>query len=589
MGAFTQGGMAFGQGVGRGIRDYRERKEKRELLSGEAHAIYNELYSREEAGGKPLGKGEEEMLKKLENVGDMGTRELQGIISEYETGEKMDNLRLRKKILQQQAESAERKGTSEQGLMDYHKTMPSLEEGFQDPTYDEFENVPSYLLDPAKRQSGDPAIPEYDPVASPEQGPSLSMYKDIETKITSLPPLPPKHHAMSKKQADRWLDKELDVYEKAWGDASLELENHKNKGGSYVPPIPEREGLWGEIQSKADFLGRESFGDETYQKSRELSRKLDRAAERWEYLNKEKETNKHLPPMVVEGVEQDPLVTHDTSKVDANLAQNPSYYDPKMDAERLGSKTASGKNLADEGDTPIERREKLVSALADYDLTPEDRKKAIDMISEKYPKLKEVAAEAVSPSGKKLGFTIGGKFIPAKASVSSLSGGKGGLELSSITVNSDGEVTRILKPKAKLEQGQKTFINSAREFKNQAQELLDVVGSHGNWESSMMAFASEDSSAARAKLLSLPYRMAILYAKLVDPDSVAREGEVEAAKKYAIPIGFSTPNSVTEAALSSMLEEIMRRESSFYETENITPPETSSGSAGASGSNPLGY
>ena len=161
--------------------------------------------------------------------------------------------------------------------------------------------------------------------------------------------------------------------------------------------------------------------------------------------------------------------------------------------------------------------------------------------------------------------------------------------MSSVTVNSDGEVTRILKPKAKLEQGQKTFINSAREFKNQAQELLDVVESHGNWESSMMAFASEDSSAARAKLLSLPYRMAILYAKLVDPDSVAREGEVEAAKKYAIPIGFSTPNSVTEAALSSMLEEIMRRESSFYETENITPPETSSGSAGASGSNPLGY
>jgi len=100
MGAFTQGGMAFGQGVGRGIRDYRDRKEKRELLSGEAHAIYNELYSREEAGGKPLGKGEEEMLKKLENVGDMGTRELQGIISEYETGEKMDNLRLRKKIQQ---------------------------------------------------------------------------------------------------------------------------------------------------------------------------------------------------------------------------------------------------------------------------------------------------------------------------------------------------------------------------------------------------------------------------------------------------------------------------------------------------------
>merc|ERR1712072_1263240 len=124
----------------------------------------------------------------------MGTRELQGIISEYETDEKMEKLQLQKRILQQQTEAAERAGKSQAGLMKFHKDKPTMEEGFADPSFGEFKNVPAYLLDPAQRQLGDPVIPSYSelPNIDREYGPAtLEMEKDVEKIITEMPPMPP--------------------------------------------------------------------------------------------------------------------------------------------------------------------------------------------------------------------------------------------------------------------------------------------------------------------------------------------------------------------------------------------------------------
>ena len=91
--ALAAGLSSFGSSIGQGFQNYMAGREKRELLSGEAMAIYNEL------GRKGVRtQDEQKMFDKLEKAGDMGTRELQSIISEYETGEKMEQLQMQKKL-----------------------------------------------------------------------------------------------------------------------------------------------------------------------------------------------------------------------------------------------------------------------------------------------------------------------------------------------------------------------------------------------------------------------------------------------------------------------------------------------------------
>jgi hypothetical protein len=93
--ALAAGLSSFGSSIGQGFQNYTAGRERRELLSGEAQAIYSELAD--------LGvrtQSQQKMFDKLQNAGDMGTRELQGIISEYDTQEKMDQLKRAKKIQQ---------------------------------------------------------------------------------------------------------------------------------------------------------------------------------------------------------------------------------------------------------------------------------------------------------------------------------------------------------------------------------------------------------------------------------------------------------------------------------------------------------
>jgi hypothetical protein len=75
----------------------------------------------------------------------------------------------------------------------------------------------------------------------------------------------------------------------------------------------------------------------------------------------------------------------------------------------------------------------------------------------------------------------------------------------------------------------------------------------GNWES---RFGDPEAAAGLDKEA---YELAVAFAKIVDPTSVAREGEVDAAKKYMVPMGFGIPTKVTQAALRQQRETLLRR------------------------------
>jgi hypothetical protein len=67
-----------------------------------------------------------------------------------------------------------------------------------------------------------------------------------------------------------------------------------------------------------------------------------------------------------------------------------------------------------------------------------------------------------------------------------------------------------------------------------------------------------------AQMDSLIYQVAVDYAKLVDPESVAREGEVAAAQKYMLPVkGLFVRNSTASSLIDNMKQDVERRRSSF--------------------------
>lgn len=115
----------------------------------------------------------------------------------------------------------------------------------------------------------------------------------------------------------------------------------------------------------------------------------------------------------------------------------------------------------------------------------------------------------------------------------------------------------------KLEVSDKTFMSNATEYMQQLTDLENTVKTYGNVEVNIPAVSSEKSTEASAKLQQLPYKMAITYAKIVDPSSVAREGEVAAAQKYLIPAGLTVSDKVTLAAIKNQREEIKRRITQF--------------------------
>jgi hypothetical protein len=93
-----------------------------------------------------------------------------------------------------------------------------------------------------------------------------------------------------------------------------------------------------------------------------------------------------------------------------------------------------------------------------------------------------------------------------------------------------GEKALIANSK-QLTQADFAFESNIRDAVRMADEMENAVKKYGNYET-----VDPEGSAA---LGQLPYLFAVSLAKVIDPGSVAREGEVEAAKRFAIPMGTS--------------------------------------------------
>ena len=99
--------------------------------------------------------------------------------------------------------------------------------------------------------------------------------------------------------------------------------------------------------------------------------------------------------------------------------------------------------------------------------------------------------------------------------------------------------------------GDISFEQNASAALRYANELTDAIKKYGTYETY--------DSAGSAKLAQLPYQMAIAYSKVVDPTSVAREGEVAAAQKYLIPTGMFTRDSTALSAANEFKKDIVER------------------------------
>jgi hypothetical protein len=103
-----------------------------------------------------------------------------------------------------------------------------------------------------------------------------------------------------------------------------------------------------------------------------------------------------------------------------------------------------------------------------------------------------------------------------------------------MSVADAGEKALVAKGK-ELTQADFAFESNIREAYRMSDELENAVKKYGNFET----MDPEGS----ATMKQIPYLFAVSLAKVLDPGSVAREGEVEAARKFAIPMG-TTPVSV---------------------------------------------
>ena len=602
MGSFTQGGMALGQGIGQGINVYKEKKKRRDHNASKALAIRGQFDEAAEAG--TLSASDTKLYEQFQNLEDLGSKKIESLVAEYETGEEMKVNSMKKNLLQYQTEAAEAKVASMKGLSQFGQDMPGAEAGFEGDAW----SVPEYLtrdyLEGDRGQKdiaagafpgehyGDESRAIYENASTIPEGETRAakhwMDKFKDTGVSHGEPSPDTNElrvAAIARNDERMaeLDASIAGYDSRRG---TEAENYQKNFNEKAPWLAKQ--IVGDAyKHKANEEGDLPWPIVEWGDQGEVGKRM-MALERQNSKDKEELQNLKVENEVLE-MKGDSLKSEAKSPADAppqgfnkRLAGYETYGDD--DTTLIDGRKYAGTSqqqpldrYAATGGTPDtptdERRGQLIDSLAQYNLTPTDRKQAIEMISEKYPKLKEIATGVESPDGKALGFKVGNTFIPAKQGVGAAGAGAEGLELTSVTVNDKGEVTRILKPKEGLKESQKTLLANAKEFKHQARKLLETVNSHGGWESSLSAAFSNSSAKAKADLDSLSYRMAILYSKIVDPATAAREGEVVAAKKYAFPMGFWTPNEVTKAAIDSMLSEVMRREGDFYEQEGMENPQ----------------
>lgn len=109
-----------------------------------------------------------------------------------------------------------------------------------------------------------------------------------------------------------------------------------------------------------------------------------------------------------------------------------------------------------------------------------------------------------------------------------------------------------------LKDDEKSFYSNTAGALRNLDELENLVGKVGNYESDSALSPFSDPKAA-AQLNQLNYDTAVAYAKIVDPSTAAREGEVESAKKFAIPMGATVSTEATMEAIKHMKKMIAEK------------------------------
>lgn len=119
-----------------------------------------------------------------------------------------------------------------------------------------------------------------------------------------------------------------------------------------------------------------------------------------------------------------------------------------------------------------------------------------------------------------------------------------------------------------IPKGDRVAVSNLRAMIRQLDQLEGTVRNYGTVEYGGPFSGVKDMfwnvngqlpSEASAILSSTPYKLAIEYAKVVDPDSVAREGEVAAAQKYMLKLGLFSGQASALAGISEMRKEILER------------------------------
>lgn len=246
-------------------------------------------------------------------------------------------------------------------------------------------------------------------------------------------------------------------------------------------------------------------------------------------------------------------------------------------AGTIGGKTPQAIDLSSEGD----QRQQILSGYL------EDKKSArdLDRMQKKIELEKSIEAKYAQPKPKTYDqVTIGNKVYavdkndpsnkmllgeaPKKDSImKSITGYVAKGTTNPVEKSDSGEIFDVVtgkriseiepmpaKPPASVEQSKKETLYRYNALKQNAQELKDIVKEYGTFE----LFGDAES-----KMDSKIYQMAVDYAKLVDPDSVAREGEVAAAQKYMLPfrknMGASTKNETALKQIDNYLKDLDSR------------------------------
>lgn len=120
------------------------------------------------------------------------------------------------------------------------------------------------------------------------------------------------------------------------------------------------------------------------------------------------------------------------------------------------------------------------------------------------------------------------------------------------------EMLKLSKQNKELKPEELAFQTNVQVANKMLDELEQTINDKGTFELSVPLIGSESSNRAAAKLDSLPYQLAITYAKIVDPNSVARESEVVAAQKYLINLGFFASEGKAKEAIQHMRDTIQQ-------------------------------